>query len=264
MLLPHLLNIKRNDTVLEIGPGAYPYWRSDCLVDKYTENSSEPPTQFGGAGIKTAGKPIYQIVNNRLPFKDNSFDYIICSHVLEHVPVNDLPQLISEIQRVAPKAYIEFPRFIYDYFYNLEVHLNLMDIVDGTIICLTKEKTQLHQNRRFADYAFSLRNQQIFPVEYLNFYAIAVGNEFCGKIPFQICDSEEMFFDIVQKNKNRIPDCKRRMKLLTIANHFKWKTIKQFAARKIYQSGIFRDKTDFQNKLIDLETKHEKHKRENQ
>ena len=33
MFFPQLMNIRKNDLVLEIGPGAYPFWRSDCLAD---------------------------------------------------------------------------------------------------------------------------------------------------------------------------------------------------------------------------------------
>jgi SAM-dependent methyltransferase len=44
----------------------------------------------------------------RLPFADCFFDYVICSHVLEHVP--DPAAVIGELTRVARAGYIEVPR----------------------------------------------------------------------------------------------------------------------------------------------------------
>ncbi|MFZ4619911.1 MAG: hypothetical protein ACOYNS_05080, partial [Bacteroidota bacterium] len=68
MFFPHLMNIKDSDIVLEIGPGAYPFWRSDCLADVFDENSDVDLTQFGGKKLNTKGKPLFKIVNNILEF----------------------------------------------------------------------------------------------------------------------------------------------------------------------------------------------------
>ena len=52
-------------------------------------------------------KKFYLIKNNRLPFKTNFFDFVITSHVIEHV--NNINFFLKEIQRVAQKGYIELP-----------------------------------------------------------------------------------------------------------------------------------------------------------
>jgi len=45
-----------------------------------------------------------------LPFRDLAVDYIICSHVLEHMPTGvDLRRALAELARVAPRGYIETP-----------------------------------------------------------------------------------------------------------------------------------------------------------
>ena len=97
MYFPQIMKIKSSDDVLEIGPGAYPFWRSDCLADIYDEHSEIDLTQFGGAKLNTKGKPLFRIVDNVLPFKDNSFDYVICSHVFEHVPHADATQSLGAV-----------------------------------------------------------------------------------------------------------------------------------------------------------------------
>jgi len=61
MFFPQLMNIRRNDLVLEIGPGAYPFWRSDCLADKYDNESDVDLSQLGGDLQKTKGKPLFRI-----------------------------------------------------------------------------------------------------------------------------------------------------------------------------------------------------------
>jgi SAM-dependent methyltransferase len=200
MFFPQLMNIRRNDLVLEIGPGAYPFWRSDCLADKYDNESDVDLSQFGGDLQKTKGKPLFRIENNELPFKDNSFDFIICSHVLEHVPVNDLPQLIRELMRVAKKAYIEFPRPIYDYFYNFDVHLNFMDIVNGEIICIDKANTDIEKLKVFQKYGLELRGKNTLVIENFVPSLIAVGYEFHNVIPLRILESIEEFMELVRLN----------------------------------------------------------------
>ena len=43
----------------------------------------------------------------KLPFKDNAFDFVIAAHVLEHT--SDPASFLSELQRVARAGYIETP-----------------------------------------------------------------------------------------------------------------------------------------------------------
>ncbi|MBI2427781.1 MAG: class I SAM-dependent methyltransferase [Ignavibacteriales bacterium] len=200
MFFPHLMNIKSSDLVLEIGPGAYPYWRSDCCADIFDESSQVDHTQFGGGELNTKGKPLFKIERGKLPFKDGSFDYIICSHVFEHVSISDLPQLVSEIKRVGNRAYIEFPRPLYDYIYDFEVHLNLLDIVDGEIICLDKKKTNLSMMKKFTEYSLSLRKRDLFSIDAYFPGTVAVGLEFAGDIPLRIVESEQEFWEKVFSN----------------------------------------------------------------
>lgn len=58
MFYPNLMHIGTNELVLEIGPGAFPHWRSDCLVDKFDESDSVDLGQFGGLPQNTQGKPL--------------------------------------------------------------------------------------------------------------------------------------------------------------------------------------------------------------
>tara|TARA_Y100000590_G_scaffold415393_1_gene513131 strand:- start:1233 stop:1877 length:645 start_codon:yes stop_codon:yes gene_type:complete len=50
--------------------------------------------------------------NKKLPFKDKEFDYVILSHVLEHVP--NLLEFVSEVERISKSGYIELPTKLND------------------------------------------------------------------------------------------------------------------------------------------------------
>ena len=50
--------------------------------------------------------------NKKLPFKDKEFDYVILSHVLEHVP--NLLEFKNELIRIGKRGYIELPTKFYD------------------------------------------------------------------------------------------------------------------------------------------------------
>ena len=57
-------------------------------------------------------KKFIQIKEEKLPFSDNEFDFVIASHVIEHV--NDFQFFIKEIERISSKGYIELPTRLAD------------------------------------------------------------------------------------------------------------------------------------------------------
>ena len=58
------------------------------------------------------GKNFVQLQGKKLPFKDKEFDFVIASHVIEHV--NDFEFFIKELERVSSKGYIELPSRLAD------------------------------------------------------------------------------------------------------------------------------------------------------
>lgn len=52
-------------------------------------------------------KKFIQVNEKKLPFKDKEFDYVIASHVIEHV--KDFEFFLKELERVGSKGYIELP-----------------------------------------------------------------------------------------------------------------------------------------------------------
>ncbi len=85
-------------------------------------------------------KNFIKLENKSLPFKDNEFDFVIASHVLEHV--EDFKFFIKELERVSKKGYIELPTKLEDnlVFENKKDHLWHMDFndVDSKLIISNK------------------------------------------------------------------------------------------------------------------------------
>ncbi len=52
-------------------------------------------------------KKFVQIKEKNLPFKDKEFDFVVASHVIEHV--EDFEFFIKELERITSKGYIELP-----------------------------------------------------------------------------------------------------------------------------------------------------------
>ena len=86
-------------------------------------------------------KNFIQIKEKKLPFKDNEFDFVIASHVIEHV--EDFEFFIKEIQRISSKGYIELPTRLADnlVFENKKDHIwwFLFDDIENKLIVSKKE-----------------------------------------------------------------------------------------------------------------------------
>ena len=75
-------------------------------------------------------KKFIRLNEKKLPFKDKEFDFVIASHVLEHV--EDIIFFIKELERVSTKGYIELPTILEDnlVFENKKDHLWHMEFED--------------------------------------------------------------------------------------------------------------------------------------
>jgi SAM-dependent methyltransferase len=135
--------IKPNDYVLEIGPGSTPHGRSDVFLELKYDNEREYEAQRGVPYRLKTEKPIFYYDGTNFPFKDGEFDYVICSHVIEHV--NNIEFFVSEMFRVAPKGYLEYPTIYYEYLYNFSVHNNYIKFNKDCLIYLKKSKTGLNE-----------------------------------------------------------------------------------------------------------------------
>ncbi len=102
--------LNKNDLVLDIGGWAQPFNRADYVVDIHPyETRGFFGSQGGGRECFSKKTWILHDVSSRkkLPFKNNQFDFVICSHTLEDI--RDPIFLCSEIMRVGKRGYIEVP-----------------------------------------------------------------------------------------------------------------------------------------------------------
>ncbi|MCX6175444.1 MAG: methyltransferase domain-containing protein [Ignavibacteriales bacterium] len=134
-------NIEKNDLVLEVGPGADPFKRSDILLEKKFSNEIETRSQRADKGKIKTNKQIVFFDGKNFPFKNKTFDYVICSHVLEHV--EEVDTFVFEITRVGRKGYLEFPTIYYDYIYNFGVHKTFLIFYNGVLCWMPKCETNL-------------------------------------------------------------------------------------------------------------------------
>jgi len=84
-----------NWKILDIGCGYRAHPKATIIADVQDLSNYYKDKKF----IKIQGK--------KLPFKDQEFDFVIASHVIEHV--EDFEFFIKELERISSQGYIELP-----------------------------------------------------------------------------------------------------------------------------------------------------------
>ena len=88
-------------------------------------------------------KKFIRITEKKLPFRDNEFDFVITSHVIEHV--NDFQFFIKEIERISKQGYIELPTRLGDNLVieNLKDHIWWFKYDDDLNFLIASKKNQI-------------------------------------------------------------------------------------------------------------------------
>ena len=133
--------VDKNALVLEVGSGGNPYFRSNVLCDAYLDTRERhfAPLIFD--------RPTCLTYVEKLPFKNDAFDFVIASHVLEH---SEFPEhFISELQRVADAGYIEVPDAFME---RLTCYLDhRLEITDKKNVLLIRKKQSYCQDKEVRD-----------------------------------------------------------------------------------------------------------------
>ena len=123
-----LLNQNPNWKILDVGCGYTAHQNATTICDVQDLSTFYKDKNF------------IQLNSDTLPFTNNEFDFVICSHVIEHV--QDINIFIKELERVASKGYIELPTVLEDnlVFENRNDHLWHMEFndVDNELIISKK------------------------------------------------------------------------------------------------------------------------------
>jgi len=117
------------DLVLDVGSGDKPHWRADVLLDWFPTEADG--AQRSGAAAAKISRPLFAGDAAQMPFADQAFDYVICSHLLEHVV--DPAGVIAELMRVGKAGYIEVPEASSAKIVDFPTHLWFCRLIDGVL-----------------------------------------------------------------------------------------------------------------------------------
>lgn len=102
--------------VVDLGSGAFPHPRADFLCDRDLDDD----VHRAGAGL-VIDRPLVRADATELPFSTGSVDFLIVSHLAEHIA--DPDEFCAELARVAKAGYIETPSPLADYLLDEDYHL---------------------------------------------------------------------------------------------------------------------------------------------
>jgi len=151
--------------------------------------------QHRGGRVAQRDRPLVIADVEALPFRDEAFDYIICSHVVEHVHHPD--RALEELSRVGKAGYLAGPSELFEILSPYPAHKWVLAYRAG--ILLIKPRTNshlapsqtlyggifwmLHQDRDWKRLA--LNHQNLLAIEF----------EWHENIQYRILDSNTPFYD---------------------------------------------------------------------
>lgn len=137
--------------ILEVGSGDNPREKSTILLDRFIHSNSQRAGEFN---IRI-NRPMVVGDGYNLPFKDKQFDYVICSHVLEHL--EDPAAFATELMRVGKAGYVEVPNILSERLFGWGFHLWYCEYKNNTLFFTPKKHGQ-----RFGNFFHQLIAKEIW------------------------------------------------------------------------------------------------------
>lgn len=119
------LPVSADGLVLDVGSGGKPYPRSDILLDRLTGAAHRC-----GSSMMT-DRPVVLADASRMPFREKAFDFVVASHVLEHM--SQPAAFLEELSRVGRAGYIETPNFVFERLIPYEIHCLEVGSISGCL-----------------------------------------------------------------------------------------------------------------------------------
>jgi hypothetical protein len=102
-----------DDQVLDVGGWYMPFTRANWVVDIMPYSTRAPEAQRLGPLPERFDESTWVerdiCSRESFPFADKTFDFVVCSHVLEDI--RDPVFVCSELMRIGKRGYIETPSF---------------------------------------------------------------------------------------------------------------------------------------------------------
>ena len=168
-----LLNNNKDWKILDIGCGYSADEHANTICDVQDLSNFYKDRNF------------IKLDSNKLPFKDKEFNFVIASHVMEHV--EDIETFINELERVSNKGYIELPTKLEDnlVFENKHDHIWHMDFDDVNLKLFITKKIQV------LDPIFTVSTIQKMRKHFRNSFVMELYWE--DKIDFELFRTEPKF-----------------------------------------------------------------------
>lgn len=124
--------VRGDGLVLDVGSGGKPYPRSDILFDRVAG------AEHRGGVPMMIDRPTVFGDGHKMPFKDKAFDFVIASHILEHM--RNPEAFLSELQRVGKAGYIETPNMLFERLAPFKIHCLEVVSLNGVLNIYKKRR----------------------------------------------------------------------------------------------------------------------------
>lgn len=221
--------VPNNALVLEIGSGGNPYARANVLCDAYLDTIE----RFFDTLV--VDRPMVLAHAENLPFKDNSFDFAIASHVLEHS--DDPKKFITEMERVARAGYIEVPDAFMERLTNYPFHRLEITDVRGELI-IRKKKSSVQDAELFELFKNKARGvaRRWFETTPFNFHVRYYWSKESGGAHYKIVNPEYVFdWEFAQQPSSSAP---QRMSMKTMVNRIALRMFRLFLSQNRRNRGL--------------------------
>lgn len=123
------LGIQDGDRVLDVGGGGNAFPRADVVCDFSFGSCAQ---RNGAQGVLRADVEYVEAPAEKLPFEDDSFDFIWSTQTLEHVV--DPDAACREFSRVARRGFVEVPSRVGEMMYGNPTHRWICDREGDTLV----------------------------------------------------------------------------------------------------------------------------------